>query len=85
MEVLSGGRRERSQSAYDGTMHDGESCRMAQKKTVRAEEACRVNLWGKLVGAEELPDDWATTETVTRETSRYMLGVSSGLKKENKD
>ena len=34
---------------------------------------------------EKFPDDWETTDTVTRETGRKVLGMSSGQRKEDKE
>ena len=38
-----------------------------------------------LGGSEELPDEWATTAKVVRETARKVLGVTSGQRKEDKE
>ncbi|XP_062866594.1 uncharacterized protein LOC134329279, partial [Trichomycterus rosablanca] len=48
-------------------------------------EEFREELLKTLGGKKELPDDWATTATVIRETGRKVLGVASGQRKEDKE
>ncbi|KAK3544154.1 hypothetical protein QTP86_003405, partial [Hemibagrus guttatus] len=63
-----------------------------EKKTkwwkLKKEECCeefRQKLRQALGGQVVLPDDWATTAEVIRETGRKVLGVSSGRRKEDKE
>ncbi|KAK3519971.1 hypothetical protein QTP70_009635 [Hemibagrus guttatus] len=48
-------------------------------------EECRQKLRQALGGQVVLPDDWETTAEVIRETGRKVLGVSSGMRKEDKE
>ncbi|KAK3519975.1 hypothetical protein QTP70_009631 [Hemibagrus guttatus] len=63
-----------------------------EKKTkwwkLKKEECCeefRQKLRQALGGQVVLPDDWETTAEVIRETGRKVLGVSSGMRKEDKE
>ncbi|KAK3560982.1 hypothetical protein QTP86_023168 [Hemibagrus guttatus] len=48
-------------------------------------EECYEKLRQVLGGQVVLPDDWETTAEVVRETGRKVLGVSSGMRKEDKE
>ncbi|KAK3568690.1 hypothetical protein QTP86_013449 [Hemibagrus guttatus] len=55
---------------------------------LKKEECCeefRQKLRQALGGQVVLPDDWKTTAEVIRETGRKVLGVSSGMRKEDKE
>ncbi|KAK3570025.1 hypothetical protein QTP86_009185 [Hemibagrus guttatus] len=63
-----------------------------EKKTkwwkLKKEECCeefRQKLRQALGGQVVLPEDWETTAEVIRETGRKVLGVSSGMRKEDKE
>ncbi|XP_056134022.1 uncharacterized protein LOC130110842 [Lampris incognitus] len=55
---------------------------------LKKEDCCvefRQELRQALGSSEELPDGWATTAEIVRETARKALGVSSGQRKEDKE
>lgn len=54
---------------------------------LKKEDCCvfREELRHSVGGREELPDGWATTTEVVSETSRTVLGVSSGQWEEDKE
>lgn len=54
---------------------------------LKKEDCCvfREELRHSVGGREELPDGWATTTEVVRETSRTVLGMSSGQWEEDKE